>query len=118
MKIYALKVLFVCSRNKRRSLTAETIFRGKPEIEVRSAGTQPGSRRIVSEGMLRWADIVIAMEKSHVRRLEERYPHLIREKEVVPLHVTDDYEYMQPELIDELQGKVDRLLVERERNSE
>ena len=34
------KILFVCSRNKRRSLTAETIFKNEPAWEVRSAGTE------------------------------------------------------------------------------
>jgi Low molecular weight phosphotyrosine protein phosphatase len=34
------KILFVCSRNKRRSLTAETIFKSETRWEVRSAGTE------------------------------------------------------------------------------
>jgi predicted protein tyrosine phosphatase len=29
------KILFVCSRNRRRSLTAETIFNGEPALDVR-----------------------------------------------------------------------------------
>jgi hypothetical protein len=34
-----LKVLFVCSQNRLRSVTAERIFRDHPHLEVRSAGT-------------------------------------------------------------------------------
>jgi predicted protein tyrosine phosphatase len=39
-----VKVLFVCSRNRLRSLTAETIFDGAGGHQVRSAGTAEGAR--------------------------------------------------------------------------
>ena len=38
------KLLFICSRNRKRSLTAEQIFSGIPGYQVRSAGTQPDAR--------------------------------------------------------------------------
>lgn len=107
---FAWKVLFICSRNRRRSLTAEQIFDSIPGIEVRSAGTQPGARIVVTEGMLRWADVVLAMEKSHLNRLKEKYAEVLEEKNVTVLHIPDDYEFMQPELIDELQAKVEPIL--------
>ena len=47
-----MKLLFICSRNRFRSLTAEQVFSGLPGYEVRSAGTQPGARIVVTEGML------------------------------------------------------------------
>lgn len=39
-----MKLLFICSRNKWRNLTAEKIFHGINEYEVRSAGTETGAR--------------------------------------------------------------------------
>ncbi len=45
-----LKLLFICSRNRIRSLTAERIFGGLPGLQVRSAGTQPNARIVVTEG--------------------------------------------------------------------
>jgi len=39
-----IKILFVCSRNKWRSLTAEKIFHGFNGYEVRSAGTEENAR--------------------------------------------------------------------------
>ena len=39
-----MKVLFVCSRNQRRSLTAERVFAGVPGWAVRSAGTEEAAR--------------------------------------------------------------------------
>jgi predicted protein tyrosine phosphatase len=57
------KLLFICSRNRLRSLTAEKMFEGIPGYEVRSAGTQPGARIKVNEGHIGWADIIFVMEK-------------------------------------------------------
>jgi len=44
LELRALKVLFVCSRNRLRSLTAETIFDGRNGHHVRSVGTEEGAR--------------------------------------------------------------------------
>ena len=44
------KLLFVCSRNKLRSLTAEKLFAGFPAYQVRSAGTQPEARIVITAG--------------------------------------------------------------------
>jgi protein-tyrosine-phosphatase len=34
-----MKVLFVCTLNKARSVVAERLYRGMPGMQVRSAGT-------------------------------------------------------------------------------
>jgi predicted protein tyrosine phosphatase len=103
---YPVKLLFICSQNRIRSLTAEKIFEGVAGHEARSAGTQPNARIMVTEGMIRWADIVFAMEKSHVDKLRERFPEALAERKVVTLHIPDEYQFMEPELIDELRIKV------------
>jgi predicted protein tyrosine phosphatase len=104
--IHPQKLLFVCSRNRLRSLTAERVFGGLPGFQVRSAGTQPEARIVVTEGHLGWADIIFLMEKSHLNRLRLKYPQALEGKNTVTLHIPDDYEAMQPELIDELYAKV------------
>ena len=100
------KLLFICSRNRRRSLTAERLLDGIPAYQARSAGTQPEARIVVTEGHIGWADIVVCMEKSHLNRLRLKFPEVLMEKQVVCLHVPDDYEFMQPELLDELRAKL------------
>lgn len=100
------KVLFVCSQNRIRSLTAERIFAGLSGLAVRSVGTQPGARIPVTEGHIGWADTIFVMEKSHANRLRVRFPEAMEGKNVVALHIPDDYSYMQPELVDELRAKV------------
>lgn len=100
------KLLFVCSRNKLRSLTAEKMFEGFPLYQVRSAGTQPGARIVVTEGHLGWADLIFCMEKSHANRLHRKFPEAMEGKRVICLHIPDEYDLMQPELIDELRAKL------------
>ena len=98
------KLLFVCSRNRRRSLTAEKLFEGFPVYQVRSAGTQAEERIVVTEGHLRWADMIFCMEKSHVNLLRRKFPEAMMERDVVCLNIPDEYELMDPGLIDELLG--------------
>lgn len=45
-KVKSIKLLFVCSRNKWRSLTAEKIFQGVNGYDVRSVGTEENSRKV------------------------------------------------------------------------
>ena len=97
-----MKILFVCSRNRLRSLTAETVFDGVDGHQVRSVGTEEGARVRVTAGHLGWADIVFVMEKRHLNRLQKKFRDELRGKRVVTLHIPDDYEYMDEELIDRL----------------
>ena len=84
---------------------------GVPGYEARSAGTQPGARIVVNEGHIGWSDIIFAMEKSHLAKLRARFPEALNGKRVVTLHIRDDYEFMQPELLDELRAKLDAFVV-------
>lgn len=92
------KLLFLCSQNKRRSLTAEKIFNGYQKCEACSAGTESNARIKVTAGMIGWADIVFCMEKKHVRRIKEKYTDEISGKKIVCLNIPDDFEYMDEEL--------------------
>lgn len=102
-----MKLLFICSRNRRRSLTAERLFEGDPRHQARSAGTQPESRIVVTAGHIGWADIIFVMEKSHLNRMRLKFADAMQDKRIVTLYITDDYEFMQPELIDELRCKLE-----------
>lgn len=101
------KWLFVCSRNKRRSLTAQKILAGISGLEVRSAGTQSGARVPISAGLIGWADIVFWMETSHLNRARQRFDEEIEPKENAVLHIPDDFEFGQIELIEELRAKLE-----------
>ena len=103
------KILFICSRNRRRSLTAEAIFKDNPAWDVRSAGTEEGARIKVTAGQLGWADAIIVMEKRHKERLRQKYPEALDAKPCHCLFIPDDYEYMEPALIEILREKMQEL---------
>lgn len=104
------KLLFVCSRNRRRSLTAEKVFHGWHGYQVRSVGTEPGARVRVTAGHLGWADLIFVMEKKHLRRLREKFTEELAGRRVVCLNIADDYQFMQPELVVRLRSAVGRHL--------
>ena len=107
-----LKVLFVCSRNLWRSPTAEKIFRNSRVIEARSAGTSASARHRLSSRDLEWADLVLVMETSHRERIRETFGREARSVKVEILGIPDEYEFMDPELIEEIRAQVGRILPE------
>lgn len=100
------KLLFVCSKNKWRSLTAERMLHGVNGYDVRSAGTEKDARIKVTAGHIGWADMIFVMEKKHRRRLEAQFGDSLSGKEVVCLNIPDDYKLMDPDLIDLLLEKL------------
>ena len=96
------KLLFICSQNRLRSLTAETMYQGFPGYDVRSAGTEPGARIRVNHGHIGWADVIFVMEKKHGRILREKFGEALDGKTRICLRIPDDYCYMEPALFDEL----------------
>ncbi|WP_316849765.1 low molecular weight protein tyrosine phosphatase family protein [Pedobacter agri] len=100
-----MNILFVCSRNKWRSATAETIYKNHPEHQVRSAGTEPSARIKLNAKHVIWADLIFVMEKKHKRRIEEKFSEEIVDKKIVIMDILDEYQYMDKELIEELNLK-------------
>lgn len=101
-----MNLLFLCSQNKRRSLTAEKLFDGYHGHRARSAGTEQNSRVKVTPGLLGWADLIFCMEKKHLRRITDKYANIISGKKVVCLYINDDYGFMDPELQELLKSHV------------
>ena len=105
-------LLFVCSRNRRRSPTAETAFRDDPRFVVRSAGTEPEARIRVTEGLLGWADVVFVMERRHVDLLRRAYPGACEGLRIVNLRIPDVFERDDPGLVQSLREAVEAELGE------
>ncbi|MCX6883724.1 MAG: protein tyrosine phosphatase [Verrucomicrobia bacterium] len=101
-----MKLLFICSQNKIRSLTAEHMLQGVPGYSVKSAGTEPRSRIRVNEGHIGWADIIFVMEKKHLRILEDNFQETLNGKRLICLNIPDEFIYMEPDLIDELKAGI------------
>ncbi len=92
-------VLFVCSRNRLRSPTAEQVFADWPDLETASAGLAPDADDVLTPEHLDGVSIVFVMEKAHLRRLKARFSAYLNGIKIVCLNIPDDYEFMQPELI-------------------
>jgi predicted protein tyrosine phosphatase len=93
------RILFLCSQNKLRSPTAEAIFADHPTVEVDSAGLNNDAEVQLSEEQIRWADLIIVMEKAHRNRLNLKFKSALAGKRVAVLNIPDDYDYMAPSLI-------------------
>jgi len=103
-------VLFICSQNRLRSPTAETVFADWPGVETASAGLNKGAENPVTPELLEWASLIFVMEPVHRRKLSEIFQRHLRDKQVVCLDIPDDYDFMQPELVTLLRQRVSRHL--------
>lgn len=105
-----LNLLFICSRNQWRSPTAEAVWRNHPDLRARSAGTSPNARRRVSADDIRWAHAIFVMENKHRSRLQAEFGRVVANKPVHVLDIPDEYQCMDPELIDLLKASVGSIL--------
>lgn len=104
-------MLFVCGRNQWRSPTGEMIYRDDARMEVRSAGLSPSSRRRLSAGDLRWADVVFLMEREQKRRVVNGFRDEVEEMpELVVFDIPDEYGYMDEVLVGLLRDGVEGFL--------
>lgn len=104
------RVLFLCSRNRRRSPTAERVFGAWPNLEVDSAGLADDADVVLSTDQLDRAEWIVVMESSHRRRLQARHRARLKGKKIVCLDIPDRYAFMQAELVEALLHKVGPLL--------
>jgi predicted protein tyrosine phosphatase len=102
--------LFICSQNKLRSPTAETIFAKWPNVETDSAGLNNDAETPLTPEQIDWADIIFVMEKTHRSKLSKRFRKYLNSKRVVCLDIPDEYDYMQEELVKLLEARVGKFL--------
>lgn len=101
-----MNILFVCSRNEWRSPTGEAIFRNHDLISAKSAGTSPSARIKINQKHIDWANIIFVMEKKHLQLIEQKFGNELDRQKIIVLNIPDEYQYMDEELIEELQTKV------------
>jgi predicted protein tyrosine phosphatase len=105
-----MRILFVCSRNRLRSPTAEAVLTGVPGVETASAGTSPDADNPLSLDLVEWADVIFVMENVHRKRLNETFKAALRNKKIVVLGIADRYGYRDQALVEILQTKLARYL--------
>ena|SRR3989344_2924250 len=100
-----MNVLFICNQNQNRSKTAEEVFSNR--FKTKSAGlynTKPVNKRQLS-----WADAIIVMEDEQRTEIAKRFPDIYIKKRILSLNISDNYQYNQPELINLLKSKLNKL---------
>ena len=102
-------LLVVCGRNKKRSRTAEHIFKNDSRFTIRSVGLSPKSERKISEKDLIWADLIFVMETGHRARICGTYRHL-KLPNIEILNIKDDFEFMDDELVQLLTDRINDTL--------
>lgn len=103
-------ILFVCSQNRLRSPTAEQVFSRRDDIEVASAGTNHDADSPLTAETVRWADIIVVMERSHRNKVQKRFRSDLNGKRVICLDIPDNYDFMDPGLVRLLKARMTRHL--------
>lgn len=102
-----MRVLFVCTANRLRSPTAEDLFRDYPGIEALSAGTDADAAQPLSKELVASVDLIFAMETHHRERIRKKFKERPHDSRIITLHIPDEYERGDPELVALLKRKVE-----------
>lgn len=87
----------MCSRNKWRSRTAETLFKNNGQHLIKSAGTEKSARIRISQKMINWADLIFVMEEKHKSKIVTKFKIKDTSK-IQILGIPDEFHYMDVEL--------------------
>ena len=105
-----MKILFVCSANVDRSPTAEIIYSDRRDLEVKSAGVSDYAMTPISLELIKWADIILCMEKKHKQKIEKMFSAITENKVIDFIDVPDIYDYMNINLVNMIREKTDAWL--------
>jgi len=106
-----MNILFVCSANKIRSLTAEIHFSSLyPEHNFQSAGTNPeevqkSGGTMLTEELVEWANTIYVMEKKH-KDIINKHSKKKYSKKINVLAIKDIYKFGEKALVKLFEKKV------------
>ena len=111
MTDYRPHILVVCGKNKKRSRTAEFIYKNDDRFHIRSVGLSPKSIRKITENDIIWADLILVMEREQRKHIKDVY-HNLQIPTIEILNIADEFEFMDEELIEALNEKIE-LIIEK-----
>jgi predicted protein tyrosine phosphatase len=82
------------------------IFADYPGIVTASAGLAPDADEVLTPEHLEDLDIIFVMERAHRAKLNRQFKKHIGQAKIVCLDISDDYAFMQAELISLLKAGV------------
>jgi predicted protein tyrosine phosphatase len=100
-----MRALFICSRNRLRSPTAEQVFSSWINVETDSAGLAPDAVTLLTADQVEWAEVLFVMERRHKVKLIRTFGRYLKGKRIVCLDIPDRYGFMDPELVVVLEKK-------------
>lgn len=95
-----MNILFICTYNRWRSLTAEKMFANRRGVRVKSAGIASTARVKVTSKIIKWSDLIFVMEARHRDYLFDNFSDLVEGKQIICLDIPSGYRYNEPELIE------------------
>ena len=100
------KLLFICSRNRIRSLEAERLLSGCEGVAARSRGTERNARIRLQSGDVGWADEIFVMERRHAERVKAKFGEFLEGKRISVLRIRDIYALGEPRLREILRSRL------------
>jgi len=94
-----VKLLFVCTRNRLRSPTAEAVLNQVDEVTAISAGINHDAETPLSGDLIEWADRIYVMETAHKKKISRQFSALLKDKPIRNLAIPDDYRFMDADLV-------------------
>lgn len=104
------RVLFVCTQNKVRSLTAEHLYRVRPDLEVKSCGTATFAKNQLSKDLLNWAEAVFTFDESQMEVIAKNFSVEAQGRPVICLGLPDIFTYKSDALVVKLTAKIEPYL--------
>jgi len=104
------RVLFVCTQNKVRSLTAEHLYRVRPDLDVKSCGTATFAKNQLSKELLNWAEAVFTFDESQMEAIAKNFSTEAQGKPVICLGLPDIFTYKSDALVVKLTAKIEPYL--------
>ena len=92
-------MLFVCSRNRLRSPTAEAVLNAVDGVTAISAGINHDAETPLSGDLIEWADQIYVMETAHKKKIGRQFAALLKDKPVRNLAIPDKYRFMDADLV-------------------
>lgn len=86
------------------------MFATHPEVEVDSAGLNDDPVVPLSPEQIEWADLILVMEKIHRTKLARKFGSYLGGKRVVVLGIPDEYDYMDPGLVELLKRRCEQFI--------
>jgi len=82
-------------------------------MSVRSCGLSDSSPRKLRVADIEWASVIFVMENKHRSRILSSMSTALGQTPLHVLDIPDDYQFMDPELIDLLQERVEPYLIDQ-----